>query len=111
MESVTNPLTGWLLENPAARVPLTLAVLGALFVVPLIALAAYMLRLGSRAIAGRRFPPGGYQSFRQQDPVTGDAAVRQGRIIRILAMLLVAGAIALAVVLWRLGSLLTQRLA
>ena len=106
---MADSLTAWLLDAPGTRVPIALVTLGVLLVLPLLAFAAYMARLGGRAIESRRFPPQGYKTLRPQDALTGDAAVARGRISRILAMLLAAGAIPLVVVLWRLGSLLSQR--
>ncbi|HEX4916083.1 MAG TPA: hypothetical protein VFV51_19130 [Vicinamibacterales bacterium] len=106
MNQVNDPLTAWVLEDPSTRAPLALGVLGALLVLPLAIFAVYMLRLGTSAVTMREFPPRGYRLLRSVTPITGDMAVRQGRLIRIMAMLLLAGAIAIAIFMWRFGVLL-----
>jgi hypothetical protein len=108
MNRINDPLTSWVLEDPASRAPLALGVLGALLVLPLVIFAIYMLRMGTRAIAVRQFPPAGYRLLRNVAPVTGEPALRQGRLVRIMAMLLVAGAIAIAVFLWRFGVVMSR---
>jgi hypothetical protein len=64
----------WLLEDPA-RARLVIAVLGVLLVVPLVAFSAYMWRASVR--------------------------VPQPRLLRMLTVALLIGAIGLVVVLWR----------
>lgn len=64
----------WLLEEPA-RARLVIAVLGVLLVVPLLAFCAYMWRASVR--------------------------VPQRRLLRMLTVALLIGAIGLVVVLWR----------
>ncbi len=64
----------WLLEDPA-RARLVIAVLGVLLVVPLVAFSAYMWRASVR--------------------------VPQRRLLRMLTVALLIGAIGLVVVLWR----------
>ena len=108
MNSVTDPLTAWVLEDPHTRAPLALGLLGALLAVPLVIFAVYIFRLATRAIEQQQFPPAGYRMLRTVEPVTGVAAERQGRIVRAMAILLIAGAIALAALLWRLGALITR---
>lgn len=106
MNQVNDPLTAWVLEDPSTRAPLAMGVLGTLLVVPLAIFAIYMLRLGSTTIATRRFPPDGYRLLRSVQPVSGDMALRQGRIVRIMALLLLAGAVMIAIFMWRFGVLL-----
>ena len=108
MNSVTDPLTAWVLEDPATRAPLALAILGGLLVLPLVIFAVYIFRMGARAIEQRQSPPAGYRLLRAVAPVTGEAAVRHGRIVRVMAMLLIAAAVLLAALLWRLGTLITR---
>ena len=101
-----NAFRNWLLEDPAARVPLALTVLGALLVLPLVIFSIYILRMGSRAIERGEFPPHGYRVIDPTTRLTGDRAVRQGRLIRVLGILLIGAAIAVVAILWRLGVVL-----
>ena len=108
MNQVNDPLTAWVLEDPATRAPLAMGVLGTLLVLPMAIFAIYLYRLGTTAIVTRQFPPAGHRLLRSVQPVTGDMALRQGRLIRIMAMLLLAGSIAIALFMWRFGALLGQ---
>jgi hypothetical protein len=110
MNRSNDPLTAWVLEDPAARGPLALAVLGGLLVLPLIVFGVYLFRMGTHAMAARQFPPAGYRMLRAVESITGDAAVRQAKIARAMAMLLIAGAIAIAAFLWRFGVVISNRL-
>ena len=98
------------MEDPATRAPLALGLLGTLLVVPLAVFAAYLFRLGTAAAAARQFPPNGYRMLRSVAPITGDIAVRQGRLARVMALLLFAGAVAIAIFMWRFGVLLGRGL-
>jgi hypothetical protein len=110
MDRINDPLTAWVLEDPASRAPLALAVLGALFVLPLIVFGVYLFRMGTHAITARQFPPSGYRLVRAVESIAGEAAVRQGKIARTMAILLIAGAIAIALLLWRFGVVMTRNL-
>ena len=81
------PLLEWLVANPsqtAARVTVVIAATGALFVLPVLAFAAYAWRAAA----------------------TMDQA--RGRGLKTLAALLVVGALLLAATLWRLSVLMTR---
>lgn len=108
MNRVNDPLTEWVLGDPAARGPMALMILGALIVLPLLIFAVYCFRLGTRAAQQGRFPPAGYRLMRAATPVTGTAAVRQGRILRIVAMILIVFALAMAIVVGRFAVLLAR---
>jgi hypothetical protein len=110
MNRSNDPLTAWVLEDPALRGPLALAVLGGLLVLPLIVFGVYLFRIGTHTMAARHFPPVGYRLLRTVESITGDAAVRQGKFARAMALLLIAGAIAIAVFLWRFAVVLSRRL-
>ena len=97
----------WLLENPATRVPLILATLGVLIVLPLIAFAAYMWRMAARVTVERTFPPSGYKVIGKRSPITGDAAISYARFARMLAVFMFVMALLFAFQLWRLAVLLT----
>lgn len=99
----------WLLDDPATRVPLTLTTLGVLLVLPLVGFAAYMWRMTTRAMAERAFPPSGYMVIGKKPPISGDEALRYARIVRVLALFLLAAAMLLVFQLWRFAVLLTPR--
>jgi hypothetical protein len=106
MNAAYDPFTAWVLEDPATRAPLALGVLGTLLVLPLAAFAVYLLRLATQAIAARQFPPAGYRLLRAVEPISGDYAVHQAKLLRIMATLLLAGAIAIAIFMWQFGAML-----
>ena len=108
MNRVNDPLTEWVLADPASRGLMALLILGALIVLPLLIFAVYSFRLGTRAVQQGQFPPAGYRLLRPRTPVTGAAAVRQGRVLRVVAMILISFALALAIVVWRFGILLAR---
>lgn len=99
----------WVLEEPTVRVPLTLTVLGALLVLPLVGVAAYLWRTAQKAIAERTFPPGGHRTLVSTPPITGDDAIRYARLARGLALILIGAALILAFQLWRFAVLLAPR--
>ena len=109
MDQVNDPITAWVLEDPSTRLPVALGVLGTLLVLPLAIFAVYMFRLGTSAMTTRQFPPAGYRLLRSVAPIAGDMAAKQGRIVRIMAMLLFAGAVAIAIFMWRFGAMLAGR--
>ena len=102
-------LRSWLLENPGARVPLTLATVAVLIVLPLVGFAAYVWRMAARAFAERTFPPDGYRIVGRTPAITGDDAIRYARVVRMLAIFLVVAAVILAVQLGRFAMLLRNR--
>ena len=78
----------WILEDPLTRVPLTLTLLGVLLVLPLVAFGAYLWRMAAR----------------------GDHPTLPARSVRGLALFFFVAAIALIVMLWRFGVLITPRI-
>jgi hypothetical protein len=88
LQTYREPLEQWLLSDPAqtpARARLLIAAVGSLLVFPLLAFAAY-----AWSIAGAM-----------------DASRARG--LKAVAVILVAGALMLAAVLWRLSVVLTSR--
>ena len=87
MRVFREPLLEWVIANPsqtAARVTMVIAIIGAVFVVPLLAFAAYAWSVAAKMDEAR------------------------GRGLKVLSALLVVGAVALAAVLWRLDVLMTR---
>lgn len=108
----SEPVATWLLEDPAltqSRGRLLLLGAGALLVLPLGFFAVYLWRLGSRVVASREFPPPGALMLRDTEIVSGNAAVAYGRGLRALAVFLVVASLGLAVAVWRVALLLTDR--
>jgi len=91
------------------QAPLVLAAMGALAVVPLLALARYLWRLGARGHRVAQFPPPGTVTIRATPPLVGVAARRRARLAQAFALLLGVSAVALAILLWRLSKLLSVR--
>ena len=88
------------------RTSLILLLLGAFAVVPLLALSAYLWRLGARALAEGRFPPAGTAMIRPAAVLTGSAGRRRARLFQGLAVVLGTGALIMGGLLWRLSRLL-----
>jgi len=87
MRAFREPLLEWVVANPsqtAARVTMVMATIGAVFVLPLLAFAAYAWRIAAKMEDGR------------------------GRGLKVLSALLVVGAVLLAAILWRLDVLMTR---
>ena len=99
----------WLLASPATRVPMILAALGLLIVLPLTAFAAYMWRMAGRVMIERTFPPGGYRVIGTRPAISGDASIRYARFARLIAVFMLVMALLLAFQLWRLSALLTPK--
>ena len=108
----SEPVASWLLEEPAltqSRGRLLLLGARALLVMPLAFFALYLWRLGSRVIASREFPPPGALMLRDTEVVGGHAAIAYGRALRALAVFLVVASLGLALAVWRVALLLTDR--
>jgi hypothetical protein len=109
-ERYSTRLRDWLSSEPAElayRVKVASAFVVALISVPLLALAAYLGRLGTTVVRAQEFPPPGYRVFRDTSVVVGSAAIFRGRGLQVLAAFLAVGAATVAVMLWRLARVLT----
>jgi len=108
------PLGDWLLADPgssALRVKPMLLLPAAILVAPLLALAAYLWTLGGKVVRAREFPPPGLRLIRDTPIVTGERAVSRGRLLKVLALGCCIASAVLAVLLWRLGLLLSSHTA
>ena|SRR5215472_4888821 len=108
------PLSVWVLADPgssAQRVKLVLLLPAALLLAPFLALAAYLWVLGGKVVRAREFPPPGLRVIRDTPIVTGERAVSRGRRLKVLALGCCIACAVLAVLLWRLGQLLSSRAA
>ena len=101
-------LTGWIEEDPDARLRIVLAVMTALAVGPLLAFALFMWRLGRRIIGAERYPPPSLRVVRDTPIAIGQAAVRRGNLLQWLAAAVGVAALVLALLLRRLGGLLDR---
>ena len=70
-----------------------------IFVSPIIAGCIYLLILGNRTITNRRYPPHGYAVSRDTRVIEGRSAIRRGRIIQFISILLIAAAVSIPVVI------------
>jgi hypothetical protein len=101
-------LLEWVTSDPSrtrGRAQMIVAVLGLVVVAPLIGLAVYVWRLGTRTLNEERFPPEGLIVLRDMLVVRGAEARSRGRVFRAfsVAFLVVAGLLML--ILWRLATL------
>ena len=77
---------------------------------PLFAFAAYLWSIGRSVVKGQAFPPPGVRMVRKTEMLTGDVAVRRGRLLEAFALFLALAAMVLGGLLWRLDVLLQVRL-
>jgi hypothetical protein len=96
-------------DRPAelsAQLPLIALVLYVL-VLPMLLLCFWLWHFANRVIAGKRFPPAGGKVNRDTRILGGEAALKRGRIIKILATILfVLFAVLPAAIVFVLSSLL-----
>jgi hypothetical protein len=92
-------------QQVALRARVVLSVVAVIAAGPLIGFAAYFYRLGGATVRSARFPPTGAAMIYDTPVVSGDAARTRGRILQVLAVMLVVAAIAMAGLLWTLASL------
>jgi hypothetical protein len=113
VESQLPALLRWITEDPEQmddRLVIFSWGLALGVVVPMLLLAAYLWRLGSRIVHSGVFPPPGMCVVRDTRVLFGRRAVRRGRLLKVLASLAGATAAGFVIVLWRLTSLLTTSL-
>lgn len=99
-------LEAWVAASPESRLRVVMWLVMLSTVAPVILMAVYLWRLGSRITRARRFPPPGLRVVRQTVVLTGDAASRRGRLLQILAGGLAAAGALLGFTLWRFFALL-----
>jgi hypothetical protein len=107
-------LLEWITRDPGRmdlRLTLISGVLALGVVGPLAAFAVYLLSIGNRIVRTERFPPPGVAMTRDTIVVSGAHARRRGRMMQLLAVILVLLASGFAIALWRLVSLLGARTA
>jgi hypothetical protein len=101
-------LLAWVAADPQPRARLLLGAVGVVAVVPLLAFAAYVWRIGARTLEAGQFPPPGVRVVRDTPIVTGRPAIMRGRLLRAFALAFAGGAVALALALWRFDSLFAR---
>jgi hypothetical protein len=102
------PLRDWLLADPdaaARRAPLIFWLLAGVLLVQLLGFAAYFWSRGARMRRFRECPLPGTRVIRDTPVLTGDAAASRGRLMQVLAIACVVGAVVLGLLLWRLAAL------
>jgi len=104
-------LLEWATADPQttrSRAQLLIAGLAVLVVAPVVGMAIYMARMGTRIVREERFPPEGLAMIRDVLVVRGEAAVRKGRVLQVVATILIALAVLMVLTLWRLATLSPQ---
>ena len=107
-------LLDWIIRDPEqidSRLRLVFAVLAVAFVVPLLGFGACFWRLGDRIVRAERFPPPGLAVTTDTVVLRGNFARRRGRLAQLVAGIFVLAAPAVAIILWRLISLLRRLVA
>lgn len=72
------------------------------FSVPILIVCATVWRIGARAARTGRYPPEGSAAIGRAPPVEGPAAVRRGRTLQALAVLVAVTVVALPLSVWYL---------
>jgi hypothetical protein len=67
----------------------------------LIAAGIYLFQLGRRSVRARRFPPPGVAVVRDTRVLEGHEGRRRGRLLQVLAGMLIAAALLVPFALWR----------
>jgi hypothetical protein len=99
-------LEGWVRQDLHARTTLVLTGMAIATSGPLLALAACLWRFGQQIGRARRYPAPGMRAARDTTVVTGEVALRRGRLIQMFGVLLGVMSAVLAFMVWRLASLL-----
>jgi len=90
--------------------PWWIAAIFGVLTLPLAGAAIYVWRLGARIAATGRFPPPDTPVVRDMPIETGVAAVRRGRLLQIVAGVLIVAALAIPIVTgWMLSELVQPR--
>jgi hypothetical protein len=79
----------------------TLLAISILAILPLIAAGIYLFQLGRRSVRARRFPPPGVAVVRDTRVLEGHEGRRRGRLLQVLAGMLIAAALLVPFALWR----------
>ena len=91
-------------EQAAFRARVVLGVVAGVVVAPLVGLAVYFYRLGSATVRSGRFPPPGAAMLYDTRIASGDHARLRGGALRAIGLALIAVAVGIAALLWRLAS-------
>lgn len=101
-------LTAWIGEDADVRLRIVIVTMTAVTAGPLLAFAVFMWRLGRRVIGAGRYPPPSLRVVRDTPIVTGQDAVRRGKLLQWLAAGVGMAALVLALLLSRLAGLLDR---
>lgn len=99
-------LAAWVAEDVESRLRLVMTVLTLVTTGPVLGVAGYIWYLGGRVVRAGRYPPPRARVLRDTTVLTGQAAVRRGRLAQAAAAVLGLAAGLLAFFLWRLLVLL-----
>jgi hypothetical protein len=91
------------------RLTLVFVILAAVVDLPLVLAGLYLWRVGERTMAAARFPPPGMVMWRSADVLTGERAVRRGRLAQVSAIALFFSGVVLVAILVRLAFLVNAR--
>lgn len=93
-ESFQGDFVFWLEQNIDYLVQNTIVVflVAVVFVSPVIAAGIYLFLLGRRIVQTKRFPPPDYVVYRDTRVLKGSLAIRRGRIVQLLSLLLLLAA-------------------
>lgn len=91
-----------------SRRPFLLPIAGTVMVLPLALFALYLFYQGSQICSTRRYPRMGQKVIRDTPVLTGPAAVKRGRFVQVLAVLLFVIVACVPILLWEIAHLLSE---
>ena len=96
-------LGGEWMTHRVAKQPMWLPVIGLVFMMPILVFAVLAFRKGGQAVRALRFPVPGDRVIRPTPVREGAAAIRVGRLMQLLSVLLLGCALGIPWLLWRLA--------
>jgi len=94
----------WAAHDPRSRVRAMLILVGLITVLPLLGVAFSLWRLGGRIRVAGRFPLPGQRTIRTTPILTGDPALRRGRLAQVFAAVIAVLAVAFTLLLWQMAT-------
>ncbi len=111
-ESYRTTLQGWILSEPGQssdKIKLVLLAAAAVLSAPLLVFGAYIWVLGARVTRAQQYPPPAQPVIHDTLVVNGRAAVLRGNVMKVLAVCLIAAAVLIPVLFWRVALMLAER--
>jgi hypothetical protein len=102
-DAAREEIQAWIAQrlDDSGEVEGTLLALSILAILPLVAAGIYLFQLGGRSVRARRFPPPGLAVVHDTWVLEGHEGQRRGRLLQVLAGILIAVALLIPFAVWR----------